>query len=268
MLFDSDGNRMTPSHAAKKGTRYRYYVSRSLISKDQADGSAGLRIPAGEIEQLVASRVRQWLLDPGSIYKAISAWLPDPSTQQQLVARAAQMGRRWSELPPARTRTVLTALIERVEVRVDRVDIHLRQIGLGSLFNLSVAPSVSEENVIMSVPARLRRAGMEIRMLIDRTDPFAAVKPDARLIKLLVRAHRLNTTLVQSEDVAFAALAMREGVSRSYFTRIVRLSYLAPDITQAILEGRQPRDLTAQKLLAHSRLPLTWHDQRTALGFA
>jgi site-specific DNA recombinase len=268
MLFDSDGNRMTPSHAVKKGTRYRYYVSRPLISKDQPDRSAGWRIPAGEIEQLVAGRVRQWLLDPGSIYKATSAWLSDPSTQQQLVARAAQMGRRWPELPPARTRTVLTALIERVEVRVDRVDIHLRQIGLGSLFNLSVAPSVSEENVIMSVPAQLRRAGTEIRMLIDRTDPFAAVKPDARLIKLLVRAHRLNTTLVQSEDVAFAALAMREGVSRSYFTRVVRLSYLAPDITQAILEGRQPRDLTAEKLLVHSRLPLAWHDQRTALGFA
>ena len=61
---------------------------------------------------------------------------------------------------------------------------------------------------------------------------------------------------------------MREGVSRSYFTRVVRLSYLAPDITQAILEGRQPHDLTAEKLLAHSRLPLGWHDQRTALGFA
>jgi hypothetical protein len=47
-----------------------------------------------------------------------------------------------------------------------------------------------------------------------------------------------------------------------------RTSYLAPDITQAILEGSQPRDLTAEKLLAHSRLPLAWHDQRTALGFA
>ena len=89
-----------------------------------------------------------------------------------------------------------------------------------------------------------------------------------QVIKLLVRAHRLNTTLVRNEDVAFAALAMRDGVSRSYFTRVVRLSYLAPDITQAILEGRQPRDLTAEKLLAHSRLPLGWHDQRTALGFA
>jgi len=71
----------------------------------------------------------------------------------------------------------------------------------------------------------------------------------------------------QGEGVPFAALAQREGVSRSYFTRLVRLSYLAPDITEAILDGRQPRDLTAAKLLEHSRLPLAWHDQQIVLGF-
>jgi site-specific DNA recombinase len=270
MLFDSDGNRMTPSHAVKKGARYRYYVSRPLIAKDRPDRSNGRRIPAGEIEHLVASRVRQWLLDPGSIYQAISAWLPEPSAQQRLVARAAEIGRQWSELPPARMRTTLTVLIERVEVRVDQVDIHLRPTGLTALFDIAVSsPSkLDEETPILSVPARLRRAGMEISMLIDGTDPFAGAKPNGRLIKLLVRAHRFNTILVQGDGIAFAALARREGVSRSYFTRVVRLSYLAPDIIQAILEGRQPRDLTAQKLLAHSRLPLGWHDQRTALGFA
>src|SRR5439155_20044035 len=104
---------------------------------------------------------------------------------------------------------------------------------------------------------RLRRSGREIKMLIEGTDPFATAKPDARLIKLLIRARRFNATLVDSDSVPFTALAKREGVSRSYFTRLVRLSYLAPDITQAILDGRQPRDLTADKLLAHSRLPLT-----------
>ena len=57
-------------------------------------------------------------------------------------------------------------------------------------------------------------------------------------------------------------------MSPSYFTRLVRFSYLAPDIIQAILDGRQPRDLTADKLLALSRLPLTWHEQRRVLGFA
>ena len=104
-------------------------------------------------------------------------------------------------------------------------------------------------------------------MRIDGTDPFATAKPDARLIKLLIRARRFNATLLDSDGVPFAALAKRQGVSPSYFTRLVRLSYLAPDITEAILDGRQPRDLTADKLLAHSRLPLAWHEQRIGLGF-
>jgi hypothetical protein len=104
-------------------------------------------------------------------------------------------------------------------------------------------------------------------MRIDGTDPFATAKPDARLIKLLIKARRFNAALVRGDGVPFAVLAEREGVSPSYFTRLVRLSYLAPDIIQAILDGCQPRNLTSDKLLTHSRLPLAWHDQRTALGF-
>ena len=124
-----------------------------------------------------------------------------------------------------------------------------------------------DETQILSVPIRLRRAGREITMRIDGTAPFATAKPDTRLIRLLIRARRFNATLVGGDGVPFAALAKRDGVSPSYFTRLVRLSYLAPDITQAILEGRQPHDLTADQLLAHSRLPLAWHEQRTLLGF-
>src|SRR4029077_13954569 len=103
--------------------------------------------------------------------------------------------------------------------------------------------SATEDEIqILSIPVRLRRSGREITMRIDGTDPFAIAKPDARLIKLLTRAHRFNATLLDSDGVPFAALAKREGVSPSYFTRLVRLSYLAPDISEAILEGRQPRD--------------------------
>jgi site-specific DNA recombinase len=268
MLFDGDNNSMTPSHAIKKGTRYRYYVSRGLITKDQSERSAGLRIPAGEIEQVVTSRVRQWLLDPGSIYQATR--VADPSAQRRLIARAGEIGNSWPELPAIRQRALLTALIERIDVRADQIDIQLRQTRLGAILDVAATrlPSTTEEEIhILCIPVRLRRSGREIRMLIEGTDPFATAKPDARLIKLLIRARQLNTVLVASDGVPFAALAKREGVSPSYFTRLVRLSYLAPDITQAILDGRQPRDLTADKLLAHSRLPLGWHEQRTALGF-
>jgi len=267
LLFDRDGNRMTPSHAVKKGTRYRYYVSRPLITRERTESSTGLRIPAAEVEQLVTSRVRQWLLGPGSTYQATQ--LPDLSAQRRLVARAAEIGKRWPEWPSTRQRAVLTALIARIEVRADQIDIHLRATRLGALLDVATPlPSVAEdETQILSVPIRLRRAGREITMRIDGTDPFATAKPDTRLIRLLIRARRFNATLVGGDGVPFAALAKRDGVSPSYFTRLVRLSYLAPDITQAILEGRQPHDLTADQLLAHSRLPLAWHEQRTLLGF-
>src|SRR5882724_1109703 len=227
LLFDGDGNRMTPSHAVKKGTRYRYCVSGSLITKDRTENAAGLRIPAAEIEQLVSSQVHRWLLDPGSIYKSATARLEDSSMQHRLVARAADIGKHWPELPLARKRAVLAALIERIEVRVDQIDIRLHPPRLNA--QLDPAATASQEvnddkTEILFVPVRLRRAGREIRMVIDGTDPFAVAKPDARLIKLLLRARRFNATLAEGEGVPFAALAQREGVSRSYFTRLVRLS--------------------------------------------
>ena len=126
LLFDGDGNRMTPSHAVKNGTRYRYYVSGSLITKDRTDNAAALRIPAAEIEQLVSGRVHRWLLDPDSIYKSTSARLADASIQHRLVAWAAEIGKHWPELPVARKRAVLTTLIERIDVSLDRIDIRLR----------------------------------------------------------------------------------------------------------------------------------------------
>src|SRR5262247_2809484 len=115
------------------------------------------------------------------------------------------------------------------------------------------------------------------RLLADiaagRVDAVVVYKIDrltrslADFAKIVEILDARSASFVGSDEVPLAALAEREGVSPSYFTRLVRLSYLAPDITHAILDGRQPRDLTAEKLLEHSRLPLAWHDQRTALGF-
>jgi site-specific DNA recombinase len=212
--------------------------------------------------------MRQWLIDPGSVYQATR--LVDPSVQRRLIARAEEIGKSWSELSATRQRALLTVLIEGIDVGVNRIDIHFRPTRLGMLLDIAATPlsSATDETQILSVPIELRRSGRDIKMLIEGTDPFATTKPDERMIKLLIRARRFNATLVGSDGVPFAAVVKREGMSPSYFTRLVRLSYLAPDITQAILDGRQPRDLTADKLLAHSRLPLTWHEQRTVLGFA
>jgi len=203
----------------------------------------------------------------GGIYQ--STRLADPSAQRRLIARAGEIGKSWTESPGTRQRAFLTTLIDRIDVGADQIEIQLRPARLGALLDVATPlPSASDdETQILSAPIRLQRAGREITMRIDGTDPFAAAKPDARLVKLLIKARRFNATLVGSDGVPFAALAKRQGVSPSYFTRLVRLSYLAPDITEAILDGRQPPDLSADKLLAHSRLPLGWHEQRAVLGF-
>src|SRR5947207_15364357 len=175
LLFDGDGNRMTPSHAVKKGTRYRYYVSGSLITKDRTENAAALRIPAAEIEQLVSDRVHRWLLDPGSIDKPAAARLADPSIEHRRVARAAEIGKHWPELPVTRKRAVLTTLIERIDVKLDRIDIGLRPPRLAALLDgpePSPQGAIHEETALLSVPVRLRHAGRDTRMARDGPHPF------------------------------------------------------------------------------------------------
>jgi hypothetical protein len=140
---------------------------------------SGLRIPAAEIEQLVSSRLRRWLVDADSVYAAIP--LLDLSARRRLVERAAEIGKSWSELPTTRQRTFLTTLIERIDVATTQIEIHLRPTWLADLPDLAAtkSPGATEgETQILSVPVQLRRSGREIKLLIDGTDPFATAKPN------------------------------------------------------------------------------------------
>ncbi len=120
LLFDADGNRMTPTHAVKKGRRYRYYVSHPLITQARAGSPGGLRVPAPEIEQLVANRIRQFLSEPDSILEATEQLGLDPASLQRLIDRAAQIAGSWSTLPSTQVRALLTPLIQQIEVRPER----------------------------------------------------------------------------------------------------------------------------------------------------
>ena len=106
-------------------------------------------------------------------------------------------------------------------------------------------------------------------MIIDPSDPSAPPpKPDPSLVNVIVKAHRFNDRLLSGSVAKFADLANSENLHRSYHSQILRLAYLAPDITAAILDGHQPSGLTATKLIENPGLPLSWSKQRTALGFA
>jgi hypothetical protein len=271
LLFDADGNRMTPTHAVKKGRRYRYYVSHPLITQARAGSPSGLRVPAPEIEQLVAKRICQFLSEPDSILDATEQLGLDPASQQRLIDRAAQIAGSWSTLLSTQVRALFTMLVRRIAVCPERVDLQILPARLATA--LGTAPAIigsadqEDANVLtLSVTAQLRRTGKEMTLRIERSGTFPA-RPNPSLIKLIVRAHLFKARLLQSAGGKFAELARREQLNRSYYSRVVRLTYLAPDITRAILDGRQPPNLTAAMLLEHSGLPLAWPEQRKALGF-
>jgi site-specific DNA recombinase len=271
LLFDADGNRMTPTHAVKNGRRYRYYVSHPLITQARAGSPGGLRVPAPEIEQLVANRIRRFLSEPDNILDATEPLGLDPANQQRLIDRAVQLASGWSTLPSTQVRALFTMLIRQIAVAPERVELQILPARLPTVLGTAPAIVASADHedaniLILSVAAQLRRTGKEMRMRIERSDTVPA-RPNPSLIKLIVRAHLFKARLLQSAGGKFAELARREKLNRSYYSRVVRLTYLAPDITRAILDGHQPPNLTAATLLEHSGLPFAWPEQRKALGF-
>ena len=106
----------------------------------------------------------------------------------------------------------------------------------------------------------------ETRLLIDGGGGNSRRNPDHSLHRLLARAYRYNDMVMRSGGKTMTQLAAEAGVVRSYFTRILRLSFLAPDIVKVILRDRHPIELSAKRLANELRLPIAWDEQRALLG--
>jgi hypothetical protein len=94
----------------------------------------------------------------------------------------------------------------------------------------------------------------------------ADVRPRSPLVVALARAYRWQRMLDSGEVKSLDELASANGVNRSYIGRILNLAGMAPDIIQAILQGREPSGLALQTLTRD--LPVQWGQQRTALGLS
>ena len=95
IVFDASSEPMTPTHAVKKRTRYRYYISRRLITGPASDNSRGQRVPASNLEALVIGRLRALLADPVEFLNAISNGERDAPMQKRLRDAAAALSARW-----------------------------------------------------------------------------------------------------------------------------------------------------------------------------
>jgi hypothetical protein len=195
----------------------------------------------------------------------------DAATQKRLIERAKDIAA--GDIDGLR-KFVRSSMV-RVQVYLDRIDITLDQDGfrehLAELTrktepNEKTESEANRQLTTLSIPARLKRTGKEMRIVVsDGSDPAT---PDTGLVRLLVRANAIRDQLLADRSLTFEDIAKTEGVVPSYATRLFRLTVLAPDILSAILSGKHPPELTARRLMDDTRLPLDWNEQRRCLGFA
>ena len=117
------------------------------------------------------------------------------------------------------------------------------------------------ETVTVHIPFRLVKRGGRKEMQLPDGAPSQR-KMDNTLVKALARAFRWKRMLDSGKFASIAELAEREGIAPSYMTRVLRLTLLAPDIVEAILDGKQAPKTTLARVL--EAFPVEWGNQRTA----
>jgi len=118
------------------------------------------------------------------------------------------------------------------------------------------------ETLTVHVPFRVVKRGGRKEMHLPEGAAHPR-KPDSALIKALARAFRWKRMLESGEFATIAELAEREGIAASYMTRVMRLTLLAPDIVEAILDGKQGSEMTLAQVL--EPLPGEWASQEETL---
>jgi len=262
-LFDESGGPLTPSHAVKGTRRYRYYVSRTLITGTAKQTERGWRIPAAELERSVAAAVRTILDDRAGIVAEIER--PDWSTAQtrSMLDLASSFSERLRS--EASAAEALALVVDRIELRDDGIRLCLK-LPVESCATLN-GHGPAHLTVSRMVPMQIRRRGVEMKLIIGGNLQQSRGS-DPALVKLIARARRWFDDLVSRKAPSMADIGRHEKVTKRYVSRVVRFALLAPHIVERIVDGRLPPELTAESLLRRrSELPLAWAAQRKLLGF-
>jgi site-specific DNA recombinase len=226
-IFDDRGNRMTPSHVCKRGIKYRYYLSSTLL-QGQAQRSGSIRrVPATDIEALVARSVRKHLKPS------------EPIDDQSLVAD----------------------YVKRVEIQQERLIIQLTQIAKSGQRRAQDADTLNVP--WRKTPVTRRR---EILLpASDPPHHVRPIRSETRatLIASIARGRRWLNELVEDANANVERIAKREGCSVRQVNMTISLAFLAPDLVKAAIEGRLPRGIGVTRL---RDAPVEWSRQHAMLG--
>ena len=211
-----------------KANRQHRYYVTCL--KPGEDRKSAWRIPAGDVDRAVVRCVAEWIAKAHGDERRGS----DQATNAALLDGSVPEQRR--------------ILLEK-EVRVQLAESELR-VNIKGI----------EQNV--HVPAQLLKRGNELRLVVG-SNGSAMQNPDPVLLKLLAHAFLVQEMLLTGRSDPLVA-----NYSKAHQARLLKLSWLAPDVIASISEGRQPLTLSGRRLLRAPDMPLDWSGQRRLLGFS
>lgn len=254
---------MTPSHATKPGKRYRYYVTRS----DQLDDAPAWRVSAHDLERLVCDRLSEQLTDQQFLCDLAAG--ASAEVIQQMLAKADLAAATLRSGSVQTRHGLVNQMITRIDLCEDVIDLTVNKMSLAIALELESAADMENKAIVLTLPATKVRHGHQLRLIIPAPQSIAIVQAtrDDKLVALMAEAHQARRLILANPDRSIAAIAADHGRCRTRLGKLVALACFSPEIVTAIVEGRQPRTLTA-RALQDIDLPLAWADQRALLGFA
>jgi site-specific DNA recombinase len=235
LLFDSVGNRMTPVHARKAGVRYRYYQSWVLAQGQKDKAGVVARVPAEDIEQ--------------SVLTALHEKFPSQVTGSECDD----------------DKTELLQRVGRIDVLQDVLNVRLKNDQQESDDDKDHSTDATKFSIPWSKPSSTRK-----RQIMGQTDTTTGHRPmrsetRSRLLKGMAQGRIWLDSLSSSKVESIQAIANHHKISEKTVRSTLSLALLAPDIIDAAIEARLPRNLTTTQMMD---LPADWQEQRQALGLA
>lgn len=240
-IFDDRGNRMTPSHSTKRGVRYRYYISQAVMQrKAKAIGQIS-RVPAPDIETLVAMALRN--------HPSLSvSTAPEELDDRELIERH----------------------VEQVVVRAGSIDVILidlldTEVSADSQ-GCETSASVSDRKppTVITLPWTAHCQRVE-KGIVQTPTGEPLMSPEARdaLLTAIAKARLWIDDLVHGRAASFSEIAKREGRVERHIRRLVLLAFASPKTVASIIDGEVPARFTISELVRS--LPHSWQAQERLL---
>ena len=263
LRFDAAGFRYTPTHAVKAGKRYRYYTSQAAIRR--VSGATGIpRIPAHDIEKIVKTRIQSLLAAPGPLLNG-SRRSPEAEAFRDAARRKAKT---WPKLSGVEQNEFLRKVARRVVLGQSTLLIRLsRQAVIQAVTGSSpdhmarrdrVAAGTHDTFELTCEMRTMQHAGV---VHLEPADEKGRAEPmrSTSLIKAIARARMWYEKLLSGDVQTFRTIAAQTGMTQRYISRILKGALLAPELVEAVLDGRQPAEMSFERLTTN--LPLAWSAQ-------